>query len=109
MVELPFRQWDEEVLRDVEELMEKQNVSVMLAHIERFYACQKRKKIWKEVLDLPVIFQVNAEFFDGRKKRSWLKKTDRLYLEVTAIILTEESLTLIWVIPLSERKSDRML
>ena len=28
MVELPFRQWDEEVLRDVEELMEKQNVSV---------------------------------------------------------------------------------
>ena len=47
MVELPFRQWDEEVLRDVEELMEKQNVSVMLAHIERFYAYQKRKKIWK--------------------------------------------------------------
>ena len=44
MVELPFRQWDEEVLRDVEELMEKQNVSVMLAHIERFYAYQKRKK-----------------------------------------------------------------
>ena len=74
MVELPFRQWDEEVLRDVEELMEKQNVSVMLAHIERFYACQKRKKIWKEVLDLPVIFQVNAEFFDGRKKRKLIKK-----------------------------------
>lgn len=74
MVELPFRQWDEEVLRDIEELMEKQNVSVMLAHIERFYACQKRKKIWKEVLDLPVIFQVNAEFFDGRKKRKLIKK-----------------------------------
>ena len=54
--------------------MEKQNVSVMLAHIERFYACQKRKKIWKEVLDLPVIFQVNAEFFDGRKKRKLIKK-----------------------------------
>ena len=40
----PFRQWDEEVLRDVEELMEKQNVSVMLAHIERFYACQKKER-----------------------------------------------------------------
>ena len=62
MVELPFRQWDEEVLRDVEELMEKQNVSVMLAHIERFYAYQKRKKIWKEVLDLPVYFRLMQNF-----------------------------------------------
>ena len=67
---ITLRQWDEEVLQDVEELMEKQKVSVMLAHIERFYAYQKRKKIWKEVLDLPGIFQVNAEFFDGRRKEN---------------------------------------
>ena len=45
MVELPFRQWDEEVLRDVEELMEKQNVSVMLAHIERFMLTRKERRL----------------------------------------------------------------
>ena len=70
MVELPFRQWDEEVLRDVEELMEKQNVSVMLAHIERFYAYQKRKKIWKEVLDLPVYFRLMQNFLMVERKEN---------------------------------------
>ena len=50
--------------------MEKQNVSVMLAHIERFYAYQKRKKIWKEVLDLPVIFQVNENFLMVERKEN---------------------------------------
>lgn len=74
MVELPFRQWDKEVLQDIKELLENQNISVMLAHIERFYAYQRRKKIWNAVLDLPVIFQFNAEFFENRKKKKLVKK-----------------------------------
>lgn len=32
-----------------------------------------KEKIWKEMLELPVIFQVNADFHDNRKKRKVVK------------------------------------
>ena len=74
LLELPFTQWNKFVLQDVIMLMEERRITVILAHIERFYAFQTRKKIWKEMLELPVIFQVNADFHDNRKKRKVVKK-----------------------------------
>ena len=74
LLELPFTQWNKYVLQDVIMLMEERCLTVILAHIERFYAFQTRKKIWKEMLELPVIFQVNADFHDNRKKRKVVKK-----------------------------------
>lgn len=57
LLELPFTQWNKSVLQDVIMLMEERHLTVILAHIERFYAFQTRKKIWKEILELPVVFR----------------------------------------------------
>ena len=43
LVELPFTQWDEEMIRDIEALSERQNLNVVLAHIERYFSFQKDK------------------------------------------------------------------
>lgn len=84
LLELPFIQWDKLVLQDVNMLIEERKLNVILAHIERFYAFQKRKKIWKEIMELPVIFQINADFFDNRKKR---KVVNNLIVNDKAVIL----------------------
>ncbi|WP_408071420.1 CpsB/CapC family capsule biosynthesis tyrosine phosphatase [Butyrivibrio sp. JL13D10] len=63
LLEMPFRQWTKDVYRDVKDIIEKQQLTVMLAHIERFRKYQKDISIWNEILQLPVIPQMNAECF----------------------------------------------
>lgn len=60
LVELPFEQWDEAVLRDVESLIRRQRLNVVLAHIERYYGFQSDKRVWDRVMALPVTPQINA-------------------------------------------------
>ena len=54
LVELPFEQWDEAVLRDVESLIRRQRLNVVLAHIERYPQFQKDRDVWKRLMALPV-------------------------------------------------------
>ena len=65
LLEMPFAQWTREVLADVRKLIEKQKLQVVLVHIERFYRFQKDKSVWKEILNLPVVLQVNAPALAG--------------------------------------------
>ena len=60
LVEMPFVQWTGEMYRDVEKIIRKQELTVMLAHVERYYGFQKDKSIWKAVFDLPLYAQINA-------------------------------------------------
>lgn len=69
LLEMPFAQWTKDVLKDVEQILHKQKLRVMLAHVERFYGYQKKKDIWNEVLSLPMIFQINAGALEDRKER----------------------------------------
>ena len=73
LLEMPFAQWTEDVLRDVENILEKQKLRIVLAHIERYYEFQKKKNIWNEIFDLPVIPQMNTGAFLHKKKRLCLK------------------------------------
>ncbi|MBP3878661.1 MAG: capsular polysaccharide biosynthesis protein [Lachnospiraceae bacterium] len=70
LLEMPFCQWDAGVLEDVREIMDRQRLRVILVHLERFYPIQKKKDIWEEVLNLPVIIQLNTgSFLEWRGKR----------------------------------------
>ena len=60
LLEMPFAQWTDSVYREVREIIEKQKLTVLLAHLERFFQYQKDKSILEEVLDLPVYVQINA-------------------------------------------------
>ena len=63
LLELPFLQWDEAVLRDTEALIEKQGLAVVLAHVERYIGLQKDRRIWNRLMELPLIPQINAGSF----------------------------------------------
>ncbi len=69
LLELPFVQWTEKMLEDITDIMKRQKLKVMLAHVERYYEFQKKKTVWDAVMDLPVYIQINAGSLKNRKKR----------------------------------------
>ena len=84
LLEMPFCQWDQEIYQDIKELMERQKLKVILAHIERYYEFQKKKEVWNEILQLPVVLQLNADDFLRWKKKKFcldiLKKKDHVIM-----------------------------
>ena len=63
LVELPFTQWNEQTLRDVEALIRRQKLNIVLAHVERYIGFQKDKRVWNRMLSLPLTPQINAGSF----------------------------------------------
>jgi protein-tyrosine phosphatase len=73
LLEMPFCQWTKDMLSDVKYLLEKQQLRIMLAHIERYYDFQKKRDIWNEILELPIYIQMNAgAFLDWKRRRKCL-------------------------------------
>lgn len=68
LLEMPFMQWTGRMISEILELHERNNMIVMLAHIERYIAFQK-----SDTIDMlhrhGVVIQSNAEFFVERKTR----------------------------------------
>ncbi len=69
LLELPFRQWDSGVLDEVEKLIELQHLTVLAAHLERYFQFQKDNAYIEELLEMPVFVQVNAGAFLRRNVR----------------------------------------
>lgn len=69
LLEMPFAQWTSAMQKDLQCMIKEQKLTVMLAHIERYYEFQKKKDVWNEVWELPIVFQMNAGSFSNRKKK----------------------------------------
>ena len=69
LLEMPFCQWTKDMLENVEQILDKQKLHIILAHIERYYDYQKKKDIWNAIFDLPITAQINAGSFLNWKKR----------------------------------------
>lgn len=69
LLELPFCQWNRSILKDVKKLIDGQRLTVVLAHVERYYEFQKNKEIWDKIMELPLYLQMNAGSFMNWKKR----------------------------------------
>ena len=63
LVEMPFAQWNGDMLRDIEALIEGQKLNVVLAHVERYAGFQKDRRVWDRVMALPLTPQINAGSF----------------------------------------------
>lgn len=73
LLEMPFRSWNDEDIREVEKLLDR-GLTPVIAHIERFYPYQKDKRVMDELYALPVLVQVNAEaLLNWKSKRLTLK------------------------------------
>ena len=62
LLEMPFEQWKDGMLRDVNDLRD-QGLTVVLAHIERYPEFQSKKDVWDKLMASPVVKQINASSF----------------------------------------------
>lgn len=64
LLEMPFSKWTEYDVKEVIDISGLGNVTVVLAHVERYLAFQK-KEVLQQLLDNGILFQCNASFFAG--------------------------------------------
>ena len=64
LLEMPFCEWTEYTIRELNVLACSKGIVVILAHIERYLAFQKAD-IWRKLRDNGILMQVNANFFAG--------------------------------------------
>ena len=76
LLEMPFGPWSSRVFENVEQLINRQNLTVVLAHVERYFGYQKNKSVWEKVFALPVIPQINSGSFIEKRR---LFRRDKTY------------------------------
>ena len=62
LLEMPFSEWQEYWVREVCDLALSGEFTILMAHIERYYARQPRR-VWDQLLELDVLMQANADYF----------------------------------------------
>ncbi len=76
LLEMPVCKWSEAAVNEMIQLSCSGNLTLVLAHIERYFPYQN-KAVFKRLLECGVLFQVNASFFNDfrtrRKALSMLK------------------------------------
>lgn len=68
LLELPMRTWGAEVLRDVQNICNTGEISLILAHIDR-YLPEQNKTAARKMFSLEPLLQMNAEFVLERRTR----------------------------------------
>lgn len=68
LLEMPFSRWTDHIIREVLSLNSEKDITVVLAHIERYFKYQK-KGLVDELIKQGILIQSNAEFLISRKTR----------------------------------------
>lgn len=77
LLEMPFARWTDHTVRELKELAAQGDVTVILAHIERYIDMQG-EEVFDELAEYGVIMQVNSSFFNrASTKRKALKLLKR--------------------------------
>lgn len=70
LLELPFGEWSDSLVEEVRFLLERRHLSVVLAHLERYFDIPGSKKKLQRLLELPVVVQVNSgSLLDWKMRR----------------------------------------
>ena len=68
LLEMPLDRWSEFAVGELVKLALMTRVKLCLAHVERYRPLQK-KAVWRKLLELQVLMQVNASYFINPKTR----------------------------------------
>ena len=68
MIELPFIPWSDKIFEELISLQYNYHLHVVLAHVERYQAIQKRD-IYARLFEQPFYFQCNASAFNSFRSR----------------------------------------
>lgn len=63
LIEMPTSQWTEAMYRELEGLYVKRGLLPIIAHLDRYIGRFHNRDIPRRLANLPVLIQVNAEFF----------------------------------------------
>ena len=63
LLEMPFVQWHRDMAKDVDDIIKKRGLRIILAHVERYERFQKDRDTWNRILDMPLTIQLNTEPF----------------------------------------------
>ncbi|MBQ2972404.1 MAG: capsular polysaccharide biosynthesis protein [Ruminococcus sp.] len=77
LLEMPMAPWGEYALREIDELIYTSSITVVFAHIERYFKYLKKGTI-ERLLDMGALIQVNASFFFSRHTK---KKALKMFKE----------------------------
>lgn len=83
LLEMPFREWTIQDLEDIQRIMDKGIVPI-LAHVERYECFQRNKPAFREIMRLPLHFQINAGAFASFRMR---RSAFRIIASKKAILL----------------------
>lgn len=61
LLEMPFMEWTDRDIQEVERMASCGRYTLMLAHLERYMGMSENKKKLKELLEFPAVVQINAE------------------------------------------------
>lgn len=74
LLEMPFALWNEHIIEEVSGLIQDRHLRIMIAHLDRFIRMPGNKKYIRQLLELPVYVQLNAECLtDWRHRHIFLK------------------------------------
>ena len=82
LLEMPFEQWDREMVDDVERILNRRGLQVVLAHVERYGRFQKDRDAWERILEMPLSIQLNAESFINKGSFLRPNKEHKLSLQL---------------------------
>lgn len=68
LIEMPFITWSDRIFDELITLQYNHRVHIVLAHVERYQAMQKRD-IYAQLFDQPFYFQCNASAFTSHRSR----------------------------------------
>ena len=77
LLEMPFRSWSEGDVDEVSRISEKRGYTIILAHIERYLGMRGNDSYIEDLLEMPVLTQINAESLLDWRLRGKLVKMVR--------------------------------
>lgn len=78
LVEMPMCRWTERMYRELEMIRQNQGLTPIIAHLDRYLTPFTAGKTLRQVAELPVMVQVNGDFFLQRSTaRRALRMLDR--------------------------------
>lgn len=83
MLEMPHSAWSEYMYREIQGIYEKQGLTPIIAHVDRYIRPFRTYGIPRRLEELPVLVQANADFFLDRGTASLalrLLRADRIHL-----------------------------
>ena len=63
LIEMPMAVWTERMYRDLEDIHENMGLTPVIAHVDRYIGPMKTHGIPERLMELPVLVQANASFF----------------------------------------------